>query len=242
MMKSNRSKLPVIPGALALVVALSGGAVAAASGGRESDDPKFSARAKITNPYLPLSALRECVYEGTKAGVPLRITATRLDRTQRITWDDGSVDAMVSRFRAYENGQLAEQAIDYFAQSTDGAVHYLGEDVDNYENGKVANHDGTWRLGRNTQEPGVVMPSAPKAGVWFRPEDVPPITVEQDVVVEDGLTLRVSAGTFHDVVKVREILAPTGEVEYKYYAPGTGEIRVESPGENEVIELVGCSR
>jgi len=86
------------------------------------------------------------------------------------------------------------------------------------------------------------MPTAPKAGVWFRAEDVPPITAEQDVVVEDGLTLKVAAGTFDGVIKVREILAPTGAVEYKYYAPGTGEIRVESPGENEVIELQGCSR
>jgi len=243
MPRIRRSKLLVIPGALALVMAVSGGAVAvAASGKGESSDPKFSPRAKITNPYLPLSTFRECVYEGTKGATALRIVATRMDGTKHIVWEDGSVDAMVSRFRAYEDGQLAEQAIDYFAQSTAGAVNYLGEDVDNYENGQVANHDGTWRLGRDTQEPGVVMPAGPKAGVWFRAEDAPPITAEQDVVVEGGLTLKVAAGTFHDVIKVREILAPTGAVEYKYFAPGTGEIRVESPGENEVIELGGCTK
>ncbi len=244
MPRARRQKGLVIAATLALMVAVSGGAVAVAAGGggNESSDPKFAPRTKITNPYLPLSDSRECVYEGKKGATALRIVATRMDGTKRISWEDGSVDATVSRFRAYENGQLAEQAIDYFAQSTTGAVHYLGEDVDNYENGQVANHDGTWRLGRDTQEPGVVMPAGPKAGVWFRAEDAPPITAEQDVVVEEGLTLKVAAGTFRDVIKVREILAPTGAVEYKYFAPGTGEIRVESPGENEVIELTGCSK
>jgi hypothetical protein len=33
--------------------------------------------------------------------------------------------------------------------------------VDNYEDGKVVDHDGAWLLGRHTETPGVAMPPDP---------------------------------------------------------------------------------
>jgi hypothetical protein len=78
----------------------------------------------------------------------------------------------------------------------------------------------------------------PTVGAWFRPEDVPPITLEQDIVVREGLST-VARGSYDDVIVVREILAPDGDVEFKYYARGTGVIREEPPDGR--VDLVSCT-
>jgi hypothetical protein len=49
---------------------------------------------------------------------------------------------------SFVEGQLVEVTYDYFAQADDGGVYYLGEDVTNYENGWIADHAGTWLVGR----------------------------------------------------------------------------------------------
>ena len=80
--------------------------------------------------------------------------------------------------REYAGGKLAEVTLDYFAQADDGTVYYLGEDVDEYKDGKVVGHSGAWLLGKDTQKPGVLMPAHPEIGDKFKSEDVPKITCE----------------------------------------------------------------
>src|SRR5215207_8706246 len=136
-----------------MLLGLVAAAVAAAA-------PVFSHPTTIDNRYLPLTTRHRCELRGGGD----RVVRTVLERTKRFDVGGQSVDAVVVRDKAYEHGRLVERTFDYFAQSDDGTVYYLGEDVDNIRRGKVVNHRGSWRYGRDTDVAGVAMPPDPKLG------------------------------------------------------------------------------
>jgi hypothetical protein len=206
-------------GAAGAVAAL--GAAAAAGGAAPAPpQPVFSHPATIDNPYLPLTTHRRCVLRGRGQ----RSVRTLLDRTRRFDIDGRAVDAAIIRDDGFQDGRLVERTLDFFAQSDDGTVYYLGEKVSNIRHGKVVDHAGSWLFGRDTDVPGVAMPADPQVGDQFRPEDVPGITTESDRVEELGLRLRVRGRLFRDVIRVQEFIQPEGDVEHKLYAPGVGAI------------------
>ncbi|MGZ6644215.1 MAG: hypothetical protein ACXVFT_20635 [Solirubrobacteraceae bacterium] len=208
-------------------------------GGSAPRGPRFSHPRQIDNRYLPLSRWRQCVYRGkTKKGATERSVFTRLDRTKRFTYNGHAFDAAVFEDKDFEGGKHVETAIDYFAQSDDGTVYYLGENVSNFEGGKLADHEGTWLLGRQTDVPGVAMPPKPHVGDRWHFEDVPPITSESDVVEERGLRTQAAGRLFTDVIRVQEFTQPQGELEYKLYAAGVGIVVSYDPESR--TELVGC--
>ena len=97
-------------------------------------------------------------------------------------------------------------AIDYFVQDDNGTVYYLGEDVDEYADGKIISHDGTWALGRDTVVPGVLFPAQPTVGLKFMSEDVSDEISEFDEVISLTETVVVPAGTYKNCVKIKESL------------------------------------
>lgn len=197
-------------------------------------DAKFSHPRDITNPFLPLAELRKDVLEGSEAGKSVlieRIARPEVRKTFKIGAQD--VEALAVEDRETENGQIAEVAMDYFAQSDDGTVFYLGEDVSEYTDGKVTSHEGSWLLGKDTQTPGIILPGHPKKGEKFKSEDVSKEINEADEVVSLSETVKAPAGVYHDCVKVREHLAD-GTTEYKYYAKGVGVVR-EVPSSGNVL-------
>ena len=193
--------------------------------------PVFTHPTAITNPYLPLGLLEQDILEGKEGGVPVRIERTR-QGTRSFKVGEQMVEAIVVKDQVFAAGKLEEIALDYFAQSDDGTVYYLGELVDNYKNGKVANHDGSWLYGVQTQTLGVLMPAKPVVGDKFRSEDVPNITQEDDQVISSSVTVNVAAGRFQNCIKVKETLSD-GKIEYKIYAPNVGVVQ-ELPSNGEV--------
>ncbi len=112
---------------------------------------KFSHPRDITNPHLPLALLKQDILEGTEDGKKIRIERIAMPNKRRSFMIAGQeVEAFVVEDREFENGELAEVAIDYFAQDDNGTVYYLGEEVDEYEGGKLKGHEGSWMLGRYT--------------------------------------------------------------------------------------------
>ena len=206
----------------------------AAKGKPVSATMKFSHPRDITNPLLPLAYLRQDILEGTEGGMKVRIERTILPKKHKMFKIAGqTIDALVMEDREIKNGELEEVTLDYFAQDDEGNVYYLGEDVDEYENGKVKGHSGAWLLGKDTQNPGVIIPAHPKVGDKFKSEDVNKEINENDEVVSVGETVSVPAGTYENCVKVKELLAD-GEVEFKFYAPGVGVVR-EVPAGGDVV-------
>ncbi len=195
---------------------------------------KFSHPRDITNRYLPLASLKQDVLEGMEDGKQVRVERTALTNKHKAFKINGQmVNAAVYEDRAFVSGELEEVATDYFAQDDIGTVYYLGEEVDEYKHGKVANHDGAWLLGKDTSIPGVILPAHPKVGDRFKSEDVSKEIDECDEVVSISETTTVPAGTFTDCVKVKETLGD-GKVEYKYYAPGVGVVR-EIPSDGDEL-------
>jgi hypothetical protein len=212
------------------------------------DSPRFSHSREITNPYLPLASLKQDILENQNERVE-RTAKPEIHKTfqiggqtvEALTVEDREyASASKSPARALDNfmpgggkfapdhGELTEVTLDYFAQDDDGNVFYLGEDVDEYKNGKVTGHSGAWLYGKNTKQLGLLMPGHPKTGDTFKSEDVPKITWEQDEVVSVSETVTVPAGTFQNCVKIKET-ASDGGTEIKFYAPGVGCIEeVES--------------
>ena len=170
----------------------------------------------------------------------MRVIRTLLDRTKPFRVAGETVEAAVIEDRAIEDGELVERTLDYFAQDDGGTVYYLGEHVDNYENGKVVNHRGTWLYGKHTDTMGVGMPARPRVGSRWRHEDVPGVTTESDEVVAVLDKVRVRGKTYRDVLKVRERIEPENEREIKLYAPGVGNISERPPDGR--VELVRCER
>jgi hypothetical protein len=193
----------------------------------------------ITNPWLPISKFQRCVLTGNDQGQQLRIVRTLQSRTQPFTYQGQTVNAAVvdDNVTDLKAGQVIERTVDYFAEDEAGNVYYFGEDVSEYKNGKLANHEGQWRLGRDTQTPGALMPADPKLGNSFQSEDVKGITKEVDHVVATGRTAQIGGHTYRNVMKVRENAGPPPEVEYKTYSPGTGVITEANGG----VHLVSCA-
>jgi hypothetical protein len=104
----------------------------------------------------------------------------------------------------FEDGEIVEQSRNFFAQAPDGTVCYFGEDVDNYEDGEIINHDGAWRAGEDGNLPGIIMPGEPEVGMVFQQEAAPGIAEDQAEVIALGEEIDVPAGMFSDTVTMED--------------------------------------
>lgn len=202
------------------------------------DPVDFSAM--IDNPLFPLSSYSTLVYEGeeidpkTGETITTRVEMTMLPDTEVV----GGVEARVVRDEAFEDDELVESTLDYYAQHNDGSVYYFGERVNNYENGELKDHEGSWLAGEDENEPGIIMPPAPAVGDVFEQEKAPGIAEDRMTVLSVTESVDVPAGSFTDCVKTEDVnpLDGTGAIEYKFYCPAVGFVLEEFEGGN--LELV----
>src|SRR5687767_11316701 len=92
------------------------------------DPDKFTNSTDITNLYFPAPVGKKYIYEGETEDGLERIEEQRLTSTKTIM----GITCIVVNFKAYLDGQLIEEAWDWYAQDNTGNVWYLGEAVDNY--------------------------------------------------------------------------------------------------------------
>lgn len=192
----------------------------------------FSEPTTIDNPLAPLSQVVHAVSLGVDEGEALRIETTLMPETRTIRWGGGTTEVIVSQYLAIADGELVEVTYDWFAQDDDGNVWYFGEDVVNFERGKVANDHGSWIAGADGP-PGMLMPEDPQVGDVFHPENIPGLVYEEDRVISTGETIEGPQGPIDGVLEVREELKD-GTVEKKFWVPGYGEFRALTPGEEDV--------
>lgn len=198
-------------------------------------EPSFSDPTTITNPLFPISDLTQVIQLGTDAGEPLRVEVTLLPETRTIAWNGKQVETVASQFVAYLDGRIVEVATDYFAQADDGAVWYFGEDVVNYEDGAVADTNGTWLAGKDGP-PGMIMPGDPQPGDVYRPENIPDLVFEEVTVKAVNQTVDGPRGPIEGAILVQELLMD-GTRENKTFAPGYGEFSAEAGTESLVVAL-----
>src|SRR5262249_44164876 len=128
--------------------------------------------------------------------------------------------------REEKDGQLIEISRNYFATDPNtGDVYYFGEDVDNYKDGQIINHDSAWLAGEKGARFGLMMPGNPKKGDKFYQEIAPKVAFDRIEIVSVNEKVKTPAGIFEHCVHLRETTPLEPDVSHKYYAPGLGMIK-----------------
>jgi hypothetical protein len=197
--------------------------------------PEFSNPTAVTNQLFPMSELQQVVQLGIDGGLSLRVEVTLLPETRTIEWERRQVETLVSQFVSYRDGRILEVAYDYFAQADDGSVWYFGELVDNYGDGRVANHSGAWLAGEDGP-PGMIMPAEPRQDDVYHPENIPGVVFEEVTVLETGVVTDGPSGEISGAIRVEEHLME-GSVEQKIFAPGYGEFETDASDEFVTVAL-----
>jgi hypothetical protein len=195
----------------------------AVAAGPALDSSQFSAT--VDNSLFPLATIRATLFEGTEGDAEIRSESRVLERTGRVS----GVPVTVVDVREYEDGELVEHTRDYYAQHTDGSVRYMGEAVDDIEDGKVVGHEGQWLAGKGNAKPGVFMPADPKVGDAFQQERAPGVAEDRSEVVAVGLNVTTPAGRFDDCIKTKDFAPLDKNTEFKYYCAGVGLVREQFP-------------
>jgi hypothetical protein len=186
------------------------------------ETPRFSNPTKVDNPLFPISNLHSAVLLGNNEGHPIRIETTLMQEPNVIEVDGKAIETVESQFVSYQDGRIHEVATDWYAQGDDGAVYYLGEDVFNYEDGVVADTDGTWVAGEDAPV-AMIMPADPQPGDVFRPENIPGELMEEVTIEQVDVTVDGPHGPIDGAIVAQENHTLEGVYEDKWFAPGYGE-------------------
>lgn len=173
-----------------------------------------------TNQFFPLRAGHRVVLgKGTQ-----KLVVTVLNETRMV---DG-VETRVVEERETEGDRLIEISRNYFAMDpVTRNVYYFGEDVDEYENGKVTGHEGSWLSGVNGAKFGLAMPGTPAAGARYSQELAPNVAMDrvEIISVSEQFTSQ-DVARYQECIRTMETtpLEPKDR-EYKIYCPGIGLVK-----------------
>lgn len=176
-----------------------------------------------TSAFFNLNPGTVLTLEGpSDTGETERLVITALDAVKMV---DG-VETRVVEERAFINGELHEVAKNFFVMDEKtGNQYYFGEDVDNYENGRIANHKGSWQSGISGAKFGLLLPGAPREGFAFVEENAPPVAQDRGRIVSTTEAITTPAGDFTGVVKVEETSPLDATLDFKHYARGIGLVQ-----------------
>lgn len=210
------------------------------------DKSRFNERSTtIDNPWMPMKPGTRYVYQGTTVEddgkvVPHRIEINITDLTKVI---DG-VRALISYDLDFSDGELAEAELAMYAQDIDGNVWRMGEYPEEYDNGKMSKAPA-WIHGFEGARAGIMMKAIPVLGTPSYSQGWGPAVSWTDRGQKHrmGLTTKVRAGTYKNVLVVKETSASEGEAyQLKYYARGVGNVKVGWSGADKTKETLELAR
>ncbi len=192
----------------------------------------FNDSATVDNPYFPLLAGTVTSHTGSLIDPESGETDTESNDFYATaeTATIAGIEAVVVRDTAYENGVMIEDTLDWYAQDDAGNVWYLGEFTIAYEyddDGEFTgtSFEGSWEAGVDGAQPGWIMKAAPATGEGSYYQEFFPGVAED---VGEVLATDVSFGPYSNIVQTLDTSAiDPGIIEFKYYAPGVGQVRVE---------------
>jgi hypothetical protein len=123
------------------------------------------------------------------------------------------------------DGELVEDTLDWYAQDAAGNVWYFGEEVKDYEDGRVVSTAGSWEAGVDGALPGIAMPASPRPGETFRQEYFAGEAEDMFEILAVDASIDTPTGTFTDALLTRDWtpLEP-GVAEEKLYVAGIGKV------------------
>lgn len=204
---------------------------------------KFDHPTDINHKWFPLVPGTRYVFTGeTEEGgksFPHSIVYTVTDLTKVIA----NVRTVVVYIEDYNDNQLVEAEIAFYAQDNDGNVWFLGEYPEVYELGQLVEAP-CWIHGFKGAQAGIVMKANPQPGQPSYAQGWGPAVDWSDRgrVVDIGQKVCTKDTCYEDVLVTEEFsLSEPNAFQIKYYAPGIGNIRVGWRGEDathETLELV----
>jgi hypothetical protein len=225
------------PAAFLLLAALA--ALPASAGGPAG--PSFSDPLALDNELFPFAPGGVKVYLGRSDGEPIAVVDLYLEETRLFDLDGAPVECAILQETEFEGGSIAEISRNYFAQADDGGVYYFGEVVDNYEDGVVVDHGGSWLVGgpvgddppetATADAPALFMPADPQVGDTWKPEDLFPLVDETVELIAEDVTVKVPAGKLEGCIKVKETSQLSEGFEHKWYKAGLGFVKAKEKGE-----------
>lgn len=195
---------------------------------------------QIDNRYWPMSPGSKWVYVETDAtGAREKVVVEVTNETKKIA---NGITARVVRDTVSEKGVPVEITDDWYAQDKAGNIWYLGENVSNYEDGKVVDHDGSFEAGVDGAQPGIAMAANPKPGLTYRQEYYKGEAEDKAAVITVGEEqVEVPFGYFNEKILMTRDLVPTEPMaqELKFYAPDVGPLlSIHTDGEGGRAMLV----
>ena len=206
---------------------------------RDMDPANFSNSTVINNNFMPMQPGTRWVLEGNAVddeGNPLirRIEFTVTDLTKEI----GGVKTVVAWIVDYNDGEVVEKEVAFYAQDNDGNVWYFGEHPEEFEGGEFVKAN-PWIHGIDGSRAGVKMVPDPKPGIPSYFQGWGPAVEWSDygTIEQVGQETCVPVDCYKDILVIAE--SSLGEVDayqLKSYAPGVGEVQVGWRGEDAVQE------
>jgi len=207
------------------------------------DGDNFDNSTTINNQWLPLQPGTKLVYEGVTddngQSVPHRLIITVTDLTKVI---DG-VPSVITWDLDYSSNELVEAELAFFAQDDDGAVWRMGEHPEDYEAGKFV-EASTWFSGIEDARAGIEMLTEPQVGApsysqgWAPGVDFTDRAQVSQVVQK----VCIPVDCYENVLVIDESSKAEPDAhQFKYFASGVGNIKVDWKGADqthETLELV----
>ncbi|HEU4666256.1 MAG TPA: hypothetical protein VFS79_01225 [Arthrobacter sp.] len=195
---------------------------------------------KITNKYFALPVGKKLTYETVEQG---KVTETiEIEILQETKTIEG-VETLIYLDREFKNGQLVEETRDYLAQHKNGDVWYFGEDVNNFWNGILINHSGSFLHGKDGAQAGVWMKAEQRVGDSYRQEFYAGYAEDMRDTVATGETVATKTRTYTGCVKVYDWTPLEKNArEHKYYCPEVAALvlteDLETGGRSELVNVV----
>lgn len=209
----------------------------------------FNKSTAIDDTWFPLIPGTRLTYEGQVNGdegerIPAGVVITVTDLTKEI---DG-VRTVVEYELDYNDGELVEAELAFWAQADDGTVWHMGEYPEEYEEGEITATPG-WIAGAKEDKAGIYMWAEPRLGSLSYSQGWGPDVgwADRARIFETGSATCVPAGCYDDVLVTAEFSRDVPDAyQLKYYAPGIGNVRVGWAGalekDQEVLELVEVTK
>lgn len=201
---------------------------------------KFPNRPRIDNRYLPALPGTRYVFKGTantdEGIIQRRIVTTVTDMTKVVN----GVRTVVIWDRDFNNGELAEEELAFWAQDKQGNVWNLGEYPEEYEDGEFVGAPSTWIAGQERARAGVIMLAQLRVGALYLQGFAPAVDFfDCAEVVRKGVRICTPLDCYDRVLVVDESspLEPDSGVQRKFHAPGVGVVRITAIGDPEAETL-----
>jgi len=241
------SRTKIFFGAILLLLVVGGAALFAFDNTKRSQAAEYNPQSnpadfttKITNKYSALPVGKKLTFFFfNETTTTERIEIEILPETMTIE----GVETVVYLDKEYKNGQLVEETRDYLAQHKNGDVWYFGEDVNNYWNGMLLHHSGSFLHGKDGAKAGIWMKAEQRVGDSYRQEFYVGNAEDMRDVVATGETVTTKSGTYTDCVKVYDWTPlEKNSREHKYHCPQVGALALtedlETGSRSELVNVV----